>query len=71
MKFFKRKKAADSGITKGSGLPPVKKRKRAIFSAVDKRQTFVLGMIVLSLGLFLAEFQFEKAGIVVAIIDYY
>jgi uncharacterized membrane protein YiaA len=68
MKFFTRKKATDSGITKNSGVIQAKKGKRGILLAIDKRQTFVLGTIVLSLGLFLAEFQFQRAGIVVAII---
>jgi len=68
MKFFTRKKSADSGITKNSGVIQAKKGKKGIFLAIDKRQTFVLGTIILSLGLFLAEFQFERAGIVVAII---
>src|SRR5258706_13245444 len=37
--------------------------KRGILSfSVDKRQKFVIAVIALSLGLFLAEFQFSKSG---------
>jgi len=67
MKFFKRKKTPDSGINKSLEVSTVKKGKRRIPFTIDKRQKFVLGTVVLSIGLFLAEFQFEKAGIVVAI----
>jgi hypothetical protein len=40
-----------------------KKGKRGILSfSIDKRQKFVVSVIALSLGLFLAEFQFSKSG---------
>lgn len=68
MKFFTRKKTGESGITKSPTVSSAKKGKKTFLLSIDKRQTFVLGTIVLSLGLFLAEFQFERAGIVVAII---
>jgi uncharacterized membrane protein YiaA len=38
-----------------------KKKGTSLFS-IDKRQKFVIGVFVLSLGLFLAEFQFSKSG---------
>ena len=44
-------------------FPRIKKNKRGIFSInFDKRQKFVIATIVLSLGLFLTEFQFSKSG---------
>jgi hypothetical protein len=67
MKFFTRKKTADSE-GRVTPIAPAKKEKKTIVLVIDKRQKFVLGMIVLSLALFLSEFQFEKAGIVVGII---
>lgn len=67
MKFFRRKETPDQTIKKPS-VSPAKKGKKTIVFSIDKRQKFVLGMMVLSIGLFLSEFQFEKAGIVVAII---
>jgi len=68
MKFLTRKKSPDLEVNKSQGITQSKKRKSVILSVIDKRKTFVIGMIVLSLGLFFAEFQFEKAGVVVAII---
>lgn len=43
-----------------------KKGKRTITFSIDKRQKFVLGMLILSAILFLTEFQFGKLGLVVA-----
>ncbi len=40
-------------------------KKRFVFS-IDKRQKFVIGTILLSLGLFLTEFQFSRSGIFIA-----
>lgn len=48
-------------------LPGVKRGRRLSFS-IDKRQKFVLAIITLSLGLFLAEFQFNQSGILIAFI---
>jgi hypothetical protein len=40
-----------------------KKGKRGIpLFSIDKRQKFVVSVLALSLGLFLAEFQFSKSG---------
>jgi len=68
MKFLTRKKSPDSEANKSQRITQSKKGKSVILSVIDKRKAFVIGMIVLSLGLFFAEFQFEKAGVVVAII---
>ena len=43
-----------------------KRGKRVITFSVDKRQKFVLSVIVLSVCLFISEFQFGKSGIIVA-----
>lgn len=45
-----------------------KKGKRIIIFALEKRQKFVLGIIILSLLLFGSEFQFGKSGVVIAAI---
>lgn len=45
------------------------RRGRSNFSfTIDKRQKFVIGTLILSIGLFLTEFQFGKAGIFVPIL---
>lgn len=44
------------------------KRKKTIIFSIDKRQKFVLGTLVLSLILFVSEFQFGKSGIIIAAI---
>lgn len=67
MKFFRRKEDSLQPIKKPS-VNSAKRGKRTIVFSIDKRQKFVIGMIVLSVGLFLSEFQFEKAGIIVAVV---
>ena len=41
---------------------------KGITFGIDKRQKFVIGTIVLSLGLFFTEFQFGKSGLYAALI---
>ena len=44
-------------------LVRIKRGKRGLhFFSIDKRQKFVIATILLSLGLFLTEFQFSKSG---------
>lgn len=45
-----------------------KKGRKPLNFSIDKRQKFVIGIILLSLCLFFAEFQFAKAGISIAFI---
>lgn len=59
IRFFLRKKS-----TGGRGIG--KQRKRGINFSIDKRQKFVIAVLTLSVGLFLAEFQFNKAGVYIA-----
>jgi len=42
--------------------------KRHIVIAIDKRQKFVIGVILLSIGLFTSEFQFSRSGLVISFI---
>lgn len=45
------------------------KKGRGLFHfSIDKRQKFVIAVILLFLGLFLAEYQFSRAGIFIAVI---
>lgn len=44
----------------------IKRGKKVIIFSIDKRQKFILGVMILSLMLFLSEYQFAKSGIVVA-----
>lgn len=60
--IFSRKDVAHKSI----GSQPGKRGKRVITFAVDKRQKFVLGVVVLSTMLFFSEYQFAKSGIIVA-----
>lgn len=53
-------------ITNGARAGLKRGRKLINFS-IDKRQKFVVAVIILFLGLFFAEFQFSKAGIFIAI----
>lgn len=48
--------------------PQAKKGSRSFAFSIDKRQKFVIGTVFLSLGLFLAEYQFGKSGILFPII---
>ncbi len=57
----------DRGVTKPSGSP-TKKGKRIIIFSLEKRQKFVIGVLLLSAALFGSEFQFGKSGIVIATI---
>ncbi len=43
----------------------IKKGRRFNFS-IDKRQKFVLGILALSIGLFITEFRFDQSGIYIA-----
>lgn len=63
--IFRRKENRDR---KNNSLPATqsKRGKRVITFSVDKRQKFVLSVIVLSVCLFISEFQFGKSGIIVA-----
>ena len=45
----------------------VKRGKKILVFSIDKRQKFVLAVSILSLGLFVSEFQFGQSGIVFAI----
>lgn len=63
--IFRKKAREATAVTTSSA----KKGKRTLVLAIDKRQKFVLGMIVLSIILFLSEFQFGKSsGVVVAVV---
>ena len=53
-------------IHKPMNTQPGKRGKRVITFSIDKRQKFLLGVLILSLMLFLSEYQFAKSGIVVA-----
>ena len=48
--------------------PLGKKGRRKLHFAVDKRQKFVLGVLVLSLGLFFTEYQLTQWGLIVTLI---
>lgn len=41
------------------------KKKQPFF--IDKRQKFVLGVVILSFGLFVAEYQFETSGVIISL----
>jgi len=45
-----------------------RKGKRTIIFQLEKRHKFVIGIIILSVTLFISEFQFGKSGVVIAII---
>ncbi len=47
-------------------FPGTKRKKKNISFSIDKRQKFVIAVLALSIGLFFAEFQFNKAGIYIA-----
>jgi hypothetical protein len=66
MLFFKRKKKREVRSTLQT--EGAKKGKRQFILAIDKRQKFVLGVIILSGILFVSEFQFGRSGLVVAVI---
>lgn len=42
--------------------------KKSIVIAIDKRQKFVIAVILLSFGLFLSEFQFSRSGLLISAI---
>jgi hypothetical protein len=67
MRFF-RKKGGEETQPKPSRSLSSKKGKRVLNISIDKRQKFVLAVIVLSIGLFVAEFQFGKSGIIIALL---
>lgn len=63
--IFRRKENRD----RKNNFTPVltaKRGKRVITFSIDKRQKFVLSVIILSVCLFISEFQFGKSGIIVA-----
>jgi len=62
--IFKRRESSQRSISPLQG----KRGKRVIALQIDKRQKFILGVLVLSSMLFLSEYQFAKSGIVVATI---
>jgi len=66
MLFFKRKKKREVRSTLQT--EGAKKGKRQFILAIDKRQKFVLGVIILSGILFVSEFQFGRSGLVVAVV---
>ncbi len=66
MLFFKRKKKRE--VSSSLQTDGAKKGKKQFVLAIDKRQKFVLGVMVLSGILFVSEFQFGRSGLVVAVI---
>lgn len=46
----------------------VKKGKKTLVFSIDKRQKFVIAIVLLTAALFLTEFQFGKSGIIIALI---
>lgn len=66
MLFFKRKKKRE--VSSSLQADGAKKGKKQFVLAIDKRQKFVLGVMVLSGILFVSEFQFGRSGLVVAVI---
>ncbi|MBI5044510.1 MAG: hypothetical protein HZC02_01155 [Candidatus Levybacteria bacterium] len=56
----------DREAQKTNGTTSAKRGKRVIIFALDKRQKFVVGMLLLSVALFASEFQFGKSGIGIA-----
>src|ERR1700692_1647070 len=46
----------------------LKKGKRKLQFAIDKRQKFVLAVIILSLGLFFTEYQLTQWGLILTLI---
>lgn len=67
MHFFRRKKLFSPGAARISKERTIKITRKNIFLEIDKRKIFVFGIVILSLGLFATEFQFEKAGIIVGV----
>jgi len=55
------------GNSKGRFSGIAKKGRRRFSFSIDKRQKFILGVILLSLGLFGTQFQFSQSGIFVSI----
>jgi len=45
-----------------------KRGRKGVKFSIDKRQKFVIAVILLSLGLFLTEFQFSKSGLYISIL---
>jgi hypothetical protein len=45
-----------------------RKGKRSVSFSIDKRQKFVFAVVLLTIGLFLSEFQFGKSGVVIAVV---
>lgn len=62
--IFRRRKVTHTSINAQQG----KRGKKVITFSIDKRQKFILGVLILSLMLFLSEYQFGKSGIIVAIV---
>jgi len=60
--IFRRREIANKPITSQLG----KRGKKVIAFSIEKRQKFVLGVLLLSSMLFLSEYQFAKSGIIVA-----
>lgn len=65
MNILRRLPFSDLQKKKGSG---VKSAKKTIVFEIDKRQKFVIAVLILSLGLFFSEFHFGKSGVYIAVI---
>lgn len=63
-------KPKTSGLNLGirSYLRGNKRGRKALAFTIDKRQKFVIAVILLSLGLFLTEFQFSKSGLYITVL---
>lgn len=66
MQLFKRKKRREVGSALQTDA--ARKGKRSLVFTIDKRQKFVLGVFMLSILLFVSEFQFGKSGLLVAFV---
>lgn len=67
MRLFRKNREVETP-PKPSRTSSPKKGKRVLRFSIDKRQKFVIAVILLSLGLFGAEFQFGKSGILIALL---
>jgi hypothetical protein len=61
--FISRRKPLFAGRTSGKS-----NGKKSIVISIDKRQKFVIGVVLLSFGLFLSEFQFSRSGLFISFI---
>ena len=56
------------GLKGQSGLPNQKRGGKLAPFSIDKRQKFVVGTILLSLGLFFTEYRLSASGIIAALL---